>query len=168
MEVKMTEIFGLEPEYKERLNSHALRHFNDWQGRILSRVPPLQQLSEDQVMKDLATYLDENRTVEFQKCLADIRQWLSECMDTGDRYNPYAYATWVVTTLSRVEQLVAKAYHAKEAGRPQGESFGHQAEHSVLLLSGLEKSLQPQPVLVRYRRKIIVVIIAKNHGGSPR
>ena len=110
----MVEILSLKPEDKERLNSYALGRLNEWQERILSRVPQLRQLSEEQVTKDLATYLDENEIAQFQKCLADIRQWLSQCMDTGDRYNPYAYSTWVVTTMSRVEQLVAKAYQAKE------------------------------------------------------
>jgi len=114
MKVNVTEILSLKPEEKERLNSHTLERLNEWQGRILSRVPQLRQLSEEQVTKDLVTYLDENEIAEFQKCLADIRQWLSECMDIGDRYNPCAYATWVVTTMSRIEQLVAKAYQAKE------------------------------------------------------
>jgi hypothetical protein len=114
MKVNVTEILSLEPEDKERLNSHALERLNEWQQTILSRVPQLRQLSEDQVAEDLVTYLDENEIAEFQECFADMRRWLSECMDIGDGYNPCAYATWVITTMSRVEQLVAKAYRAKE------------------------------------------------------
>jgi molecular chaperone DnaK (HSP70) len=110
VKVNVTEILSLKSEDKERLNSHALERMNEWERRILSRVPQLRQLSEEQVTNDLATYLDENEIAEFQKCLADIRQWLSECMDTGDRYFSYAYATWVVTPMSRAENLVAKAY----------------------------------------------------------
>jgi hypothetical protein len=114
VKVNVIEILSLKPEDKERLNSYALGRLNEWQGRILSRVPQLRQLSEDQVAEDLVTYLDENEIAEFQECFADMRRWLSECMDTGDGYNPCAYATWVITTMSRVEQLVAKAYRAKE------------------------------------------------------
>ena len=35
-------------------------------------------------------------------------------MDTGDRYFPDAYATWVVTPMFRIESLIMKAYQAKE------------------------------------------------------
>ena len=114
MNVNVTEILSLKPEDKEKLNSYALGRLNEWQGRILSRVPQLRQLGEEQVAKDLAAYLDKNEITEFQKCLADMRQWLSECTGTGDKYNPRAYATWVVSTMSRLEQLVVKAYDAKE------------------------------------------------------
>jgi hypothetical protein len=112
--VNVTDILSLKPEDKERLNSYALGRLNEWQGRILSRVPQLRQLGEEQVAKDLVAYLDKNEITEFQKCLADMRQWLSECMGTGDKYNSCAYATWVVSTMSRVERLVVKAYEAKE------------------------------------------------------
>jgi len=114
LKVNVTEILSLKPKDKERPNFYALKRLNEWQGRILSRLPHLRQLSEKQVSKDLATYLDENEIAEFQKCLADIIQWLSKCMDTGDRFNSYAYAEWVITPMSRVECLVAKAYQAKE------------------------------------------------------
>ena len=93
MKVNVTEILSLKPEDKERLNSHALERLNEWQGRILTKVPQLRQLSADQAKKDLATYLDENEITEFNKCLADIKRWLSECMDTGDKYFLYAFAT---------------------------------------------------------------------------
>jgi hypothetical protein len=114
VKVKVIEILSLTPEDKQRLNSHALQRFSDWQGKILSKVSQLSQLSVEQVRKDLATYLDENEIAEFHKCLADIKGWLSKCMDTGDRYFSYAYATRVITPMLRVENLVTKAYQAKE------------------------------------------------------
>jgi hypothetical protein len=112
VKVNVTAIINLKPEDKERLNPYALGYLNEWQERILNRVPGLRQLSEEQVAKDLATYLDENEMVEFQKCLADIRRWLSMCMGTQARFN--SHAIWVITPMFRVEQLVAKAYEAKE------------------------------------------------------
>jgi hypothetical protein len=114
VKVKMTEIFGLKPEYKERLNSYALKRFNDWQERILSKASQVRQLSIEQLNADLDTYLHDNEKVEFSKCVADIAGWLSKCMDTGDRYFPDAYATWVITPMFRVESLIMKAYQAKE------------------------------------------------------
>ncbi len=114
VKVSVTEILGLKPEDKERLSSHALERLNEWQRRILSRVPQLCQLSGEQARKDSANYLDKNEIAEFNKCLADIKRWLSECMDTGDKYFSYAYATWVVTPMFRVECLLTKAYQAKE------------------------------------------------------
>ncbi|MFO7996193.1 MAG: hypothetical protein R6U93_03465 [Dehalococcoidia bacterium] len=113
----MIEILSLKPEDKERLNSRALERFNDWQAEILSKVPQLRQFSVEQVKNDLATHLDENEVAELNKCLADITRWLSECMDTGDRYFTYAYATWVITPMLRVESLIMKAYQAKEANK---------------------------------------------------
>jgi len=114
VKVNVTEILSLKPEDKERLNSHALERLNEWQGKILSKVPQLRQLNVEQAKKDLATYLDENEIAEFNKCLADIKSWLSECMDTGDKYFSYAYATWVITPMSRIEYLVTKTYQTKE------------------------------------------------------
>ena len=119
----MTEILSLKPEDKERLNSHALERLNEWQGRILTKVPQLRQLSADQAKKDLATYLDENEITEFNKCLADIKRWLSECMDTGDKYFSYAFATWVVTPMFQVEYLVTKAYQAKQDEREWNTAY---------------------------------------------
>lgn len=110
----MIEVLSLKSEDKQRLNSYALKRLNDWQGSILSKVSQLRQLNIEQVRADLDTYLHDKEMAEFNKCLADIKGWLSECMDTGDRYFPYAYATWVITPMLRVESLIMKAYQAKE------------------------------------------------------
>ena len=117
----MTEIFGLEPEYKERLNSHALKRFNDWQERILREVPQLRQLTIEQLNADLDTYLHDNEKVEFSKCVADIAEWLSKCMDTGDRYFPYAYDEQVIDPMIRIESLIIEAYRRAEAERRKKE-----------------------------------------------
>jgi len=117
----MIEILSLEPEDKERLNSYALKRLNDCQAEILNKVPQLRQLSVEQVRNDLATHLDENEIAEFNKCLADIKVWLSECIDTGDRYFSYAYASWVVTPMLRVESLIIRAYQRVEAERRKKE-----------------------------------------------
>lgn len=109
----MTEILSLKPQDKERLNSHALERYIDWHDQIISKVPQLRQLSIQQIEKDLATYLDDDEIAEFNKCLADVKRWLSGCMDTGGGYFPYAYATWVVTPMLQIEYLVVKAYRAK-------------------------------------------------------
>jgi hypothetical protein len=111
----MTEIFGLKPEYKERLNSYALKRFNDWQERILSKVPQLRRLTIEQLNADLDTYLHDDEKVEFGKCVADIAGWLSKCMDTGDKYLPSAYDRQVIDLMIRIESLIIEAYQAKEA-----------------------------------------------------
>jgi len=117
----MTEIFGLEPEYKERLNHCALKRFNDWQGHIMREAPQLHQLNLEQIRADLRTYLNDNERIEFSNCLADIAGLLSKCMDTGDRYFPYAYDTRVIDPMSRVESLIIRAYRRAEAERRKKE-----------------------------------------------
>jgi len=117
----MTEIFGLKPEYKERLNSYALKRFNDWQERILSKAPQLRQLTIEQLNSDLDTYLHDNEKVEFSKCVADIAGWLSKCMDTGDRYFPYAYDEQVIDPMIRIESLIIEAYQRADAERQKKE-----------------------------------------------
>jgi len=76
VKVKVTEILSLRPQDKERLNSHALKRFNDWQDRIMRETPQLRQLNIEQIRADLATYLHDNERVEFNNCLADITQKL--------------------------------------------------------------------------------------------
>ncbi|MFB0556447.1 MAG: hypothetical protein ACETVW_01120 [Dehalococcoidia bacterium] len=117
----MTDIHSLKPQDKERLNSHALERFNDWQDRIMREAPQLRQLNIEQIRADLDTYLHDNERVEFNNCLADIKRWLSGCMDTGDGYFPYACDTRVIDLMLRVESLIIKAYQDKEAegGIPQ-------------------------------------------------
>ena len=117
----MIEILSLKPEDEERLNSHALKRFNDWQDCILSKAPQLRQLSIEQTRAHLRTYLYDNELAEFSKCLADITKWLSECMDTGDRHFPEAYAEWVITPMLRVESLLIMAYQRAEAERRKKE-----------------------------------------------
>jgi hypothetical protein len=117
VKVNVTGVLSLEPEYKERLNHHALKRFNDWQEHILSKVPQLRQLTVEQLNADLDTYLHDNEKVEFSKCVADIAGWLSKCMDTGDRYCRYAYDTQVIDPMDQVELLTIKAYQAKEADK---------------------------------------------------
>ena len=117
----MIEIFSLKPEDEERLNPYALKRFSDWQDHILSRVPQLHQLSTEQTRTDLRNCLQDSELVEFSKCLTDITRWLSECMDTGDRHFPYAYTTWVISPMLRVESLLAMAYQRAEAERRKKE-----------------------------------------------
>jgi hypothetical protein len=117
VKVNVTEILSLKPEDKERLNSHALKRFNDWQEHILGKVPQLRQLTVEQLNADLDTYLHDNEKVEFSKCVANITGWLSKCMDTGDRYFRYAYDTQVIDPMDQVELLMIKAYQAKEADK---------------------------------------------------
>ena len=110
----MVQILSLKPEDEERLNSHALKRFNDWQDRIMREAPQIRQLSIEQMKADLDTYLHDNEKDEFNECLADIAKWLSGCMNTGDSYFPYAYDMDVVAPMCRVESLLMKAYQAKE------------------------------------------------------
>jgi len=117
----LIDILSLKSEDKERLNSHALERFNDWQGNILSKVSQLRQLSREQIMADLNTYLNDNERAEFNKCVTNITEWLSKCMDTGDRYFPDAYATWVIDPMSRVESLIVTAYQRAEEERRKRE-----------------------------------------------
>ena len=117
----MIEILDLKPEDKQRLNSYALKRFNDWQGHIMREAPQLHQLNLEQIRADLRTYLNDNERIEFSNCLADITRWLSGCMDTGDRYFPYAYDTRVIDPMSRVESLIIRAYQRAEAERRKKE-----------------------------------------------
>lgn len=117
----MIEILSLKPEDEQRLNSQALKRYNDWQDRILSKAPQLGQLSVEQTKAHLRTYLHDNELAEFTKCLDDITQWLSECMDTGEKHFPYAYARWVITPMIQVESLIIKAYQRAEAERQKNE-----------------------------------------------
>ncbi|MGB6873721.1 MAG: hypothetical protein WBE46_06260 [Dehalococcoidia bacterium] len=117
----MIEMLSLKSEDKGRLNSHALKRFNDWQDHILSKAPQLRQLSIEQIRTDLNTYLHDSERVEFNKCLTDITRWLSGCMDTGDSYFPYAYDTRVIDPMSRVESLIISAYQRAEAERRKKE-----------------------------------------------
>ena len=113
----MIAILSLKPEDEKRLNPHALKRFNDWQDRIMRQAPQLGQLSIEQTRADLRTHLHDNELAEYSKCLSDITRWLSECMDTGDRYFPHAYDTQVITPMSRVESLIVRAYQLKEVER---------------------------------------------------
>ena len=121
MKVEVIEIFSLKPEDKQRLNSHALKRFNDWQDRIMREAPQLRQLSIERIRADLNTYLHDNERVEFNSCSADITRWLSGCMNTGDSYFPYAYDTRVIDPMSRVESLIIRAYQRVEAERRKKE-----------------------------------------------
>ena len=117
----MIEILCLKPEDKARLNSHVLGRLNDWQRSILSKAPQLRQLSIERIRADLNTYLLDNERIEFNKCLTTITMWLSECMDTGGGYFPYAYATWVITPMFQAESLIIRAYQRAEAERRKKE-----------------------------------------------
>jgi hypothetical protein len=121
VEVKMTEVIGLTPEYKERLNPNALKRFTDWQEDILSAVPEIRQLSEDQLNADLDTHLLEDEKVKFRKCVTDIAGWLSRCMDTGDRFCPHAYDKQVIDPMIRIKSLIIEAYRRADAERRKKE-----------------------------------------------
>jgi hypothetical protein len=117
----LIEILSLKPEDEKRLNPHAMKRFNDWQDRILRQVPRLSQLSIEQTRADLRTHLHDNELAEFPKWLSAVTRWLSECMDTGDRYFPYAYDTRVIDPMSRVESLIVRAYQRAEEERLKKE-----------------------------------------------
>jgi len=110
----LVEILSLKPEDKQRLHSYALKRFDDWKDRILSKAPQLRQLSIEQLGADLNTYLNANEMVELNNCLGDVTRWLSGCMDTGDSYFPYTYDEQVIAPMFQVEYLIMKAYRAKE------------------------------------------------------
>jgi len=117
----MIGILSLRPEDRQRLNAHARERIEEWQSRILRRAPQLGQLTTEQLRAFLNTYLCEDESVEFNKCLDDVRRWLSDCMDTGDRYLPDAYATWVIRPMSLVESLMVEAYQRAKAERRERE-----------------------------------------------
>ena len=117
----MIEIISLKPEDKERLNSHALERLNDWHGEVLSKVPQLRELSADQLKNDLGAHLAEHEIAELNECLATIRGWIYECMDTGGRYFPRAYDTHVIASMSRIKSLIIETYQKAEEERRQKE-----------------------------------------------
>jgi hypothetical protein len=119
----MVQILSLKPEDEGRLNSHALKRFNDWQDRIMREAPQLRQLSMEQIKADLDTYLDDDEKAEFNECLVDITRWLSECMNTEDSYFPHAYDIQVVTPMWRAESLIMRVYPAKEAEKKSDAAY---------------------------------------------
>jgi len=121
VKVEVIQILSLEPEDRQRLNSHALQRFDNWRNPILSEARQLRRLSIEQIRADLDAYLDDNERDEFAKCSADITTWLSGCMDTGDRYFPYAYDTEVIAPMGRVESLIRRAFQKAEAERRRKE-----------------------------------------------
>jgi hypothetical protein len=118
---EVIEILDLKPEDKQRLHPYALKRFNDWQERILSKAPQLGQLNLERVRTDLRTYLTDIERIEFSNCLAVITKWLSGCMDTGNSYFPYAYDTGVIDPMFRIESLIIGAYQRAEAERRKKE-----------------------------------------------
>jgi len=117
----MVEIFSLEPEYKKRLNPHALERLSDWQGRILREAPQVGKLTREQLTANLDTYLHDGEKVEFSECVADVAGWLRKCLDTGDTHFPYAYDTEVIDPMVRIESLIIEAYRRVEAERRRKE-----------------------------------------------
>ena len=117
----MIEILSLTPENRQRLNVHARERIEEWQDHILRRAPQLRQLKTEQLRTLLDTYLCEGDSVEFNKCLDDVKRWLFDCMDTGDGYLPDAYATWVIRPMSRMESLMVEAYERANAEQRKRE-----------------------------------------------
>jgi hypothetical protein len=117
----MTEIFGLGPEYKGRLNPGALKRFSDWQERILTEVPQIRQLTDEQLNADLDIYLNNDERIEFSKCVDNIAEWLCKCLDTGDIYFPLAYDTQVIDPMIRIKSLIIEAYRRADAERRKKE-----------------------------------------------
>lgn len=66
----MTQLLSFKPEDKESLDSWALKSFDDWQHRILSKASQLRQFSIEQIRANLDTYLHDNERVEFSSCVA--------------------------------------------------------------------------------------------------
>jgi hypothetical protein len=117
----MTEIFDLGDKYKGRLNSHALRRLSDWLSQILTEVPQIRQLTEEQLNADLDTYLKNDEKVEFSKCEDDIVGWLCKCLDTGDTFFRLAYDERVIDPMVRIQSLIRQTYQRVEAERRKKE-----------------------------------------------
>jgi len=117
----MIEIFGLGPDYKERLNPGALKRFADWLERLLRNVPQAGQLTTEQLNTNLDAYLRDDEKVEFGNCVARIADWLHKCMDVGDRYFSYAYDRQVIDPMIRFESLIRETYQRAEAERRKKE-----------------------------------------------
>jgi len=116
--IELARLFNLKPEDERRLNSHALERMNAWEARILKKTP---QFGIQEIMADLDTYLHDNERVEINECLADIKKWLSGCMDVASRYFLHAHATWVIDPMFRVESLIVRACQRAEAERRKKE-----------------------------------------------
>jgi len=117
----MTEIFGLGTKYKGRLNSHVLKRLSDWLGRILTEVPQIGQLTEEELNADLDTYLNNDERIEFSKCEDDIVGWLCKCLDAGDRFCSHAYDEQAIHPMIRIESLIKETYRRAEAARLKKE-----------------------------------------------
>jgi hypothetical protein len=116
--IELARLFNLKPEDERRLNSHALERMNAWEAHILKKTP---QFDIQEIIADLDTYLHDNEKVEFNKCLTDIKRWLSGCMDIVSRYFLHAYATWVIDPMFRVESLIVRACQRAAAERRKKE-----------------------------------------------
>jgi hypothetical protein len=117
----MTKIFGLGSEYKGRLNPGALKRFSDWLERILTEVPQIRQLTEEQLNADLDTYLNNAERIEFSKCEDDIVGWLRKCLDTGNIYFRLAYDERVIDPMIRIKSLIIETYRRADAQRRKKE-----------------------------------------------
>jgi hypothetical protein len=117
----MTKLFGLGTEFKERLNPHALKRFSDWLEHILTEVPQIGQLTEEQLNADLDAYLNNDERIEFSKCEDDIVEWLRKCLDTGNIYFRLAYDERVIDPMIRIKSLIKETYRRADAERRKKE-----------------------------------------------
>lgn len=106
-------LFNLRPQDENGLAPHALQRMNDWEDRIVGKVPQLGQLSVEEIMADLENHLDVSEKSELKKYVADMTEWLCGCTDSGEGYCSRAYATWIVDRMLEVERLISRAYRAK-------------------------------------------------------
>lgn len=117
----MTQIFGPGLKYKGRLHPDALKRLSDWQQRILTKVPQIRRLTEEQLSADLDIYLNGDERTEFGKCEDNIADWLCKCLDTGDTYFRPAYDRQVIAPMIRIESLITAAYGKADAERRKKE-----------------------------------------------
>ncbi|MFC1971532.1 hypothetical protein ACFLV0_06380 [Chloroflexota bacterium] len=76
--------------------------------------------------------------------MADITRWLSRCIDTGEGNCSYAYATWVIDPMFRVESLIMRVYQRAEAEQ-QKKEYSDRWRATSFLGSSFRNEIKVQP-----------------------
>lgn len=107
------EVFTLEPQYEWRIHRYAKDCFNDLIADIVQEVPQLAELDEDQIRKDVDTYLTDAEKIAFNQCWTDIKNCLQQCIDIVDNNRAYTYSIELIRAMYKLKGLFRTVYRRK-------------------------------------------------------
>ena len=138
----MAEILALNPSDEERIHPRAVKRLGDWKAGIARDVPQLEELSLEEIQRDLDHHLSEEEQVRLAKCRGQVAEWLSGCMDIGDGYSPHPYSTWVVSPMVELASLVKKTYDRKAEKEREQQRQKVEKERREAAMDALEPPLE--------------------------